>query len=90
MEFRAFSSIVKMMSPCQITEKVHGTNAAVIVEFTMDGVPIVRAQSRTRLLLPEDDNYGFAGWVKKNEAELARCLGPGLHFGEWYGSGVNS
>lgn len=48
------------------------------------------AGSRTRWLGTEKatDNYGFAKWVQAN-CESAAELGPGLHYGEWYGSGIN-
>lgn len=44
----------------------------------------ILAGSRTRLLTPEDDNYGFAKWVQRNATELVG-LGEGRHFGEWCG-----
>ena len=45
--------------------------------------------SRTRLVTPgkQTDNFGFAGWVRDNAEDLAK-LGPGRHFGEWYGQGI--
>jgi hypothetical protein len=48
------------------------------------------AQSRKRLLQPvkEKDNFGFARWVYDNAPALVRVLGPGDHFGEWWGSGI--
>ena len=67
-----------------ITEKIDGTNAAIGV--TEDHR--VYAQSRTRVISPWDDNYGFAAWVEKNKESLVK-LGPGLHFGEWMGVGIN-
>jgi len=45
------------------------------------------AGSRTRYVTPEDDNYGFAAWVKANADELF-TLGPGRHFGEWWGQKI--
>jgi hypothetical protein len=48
----------------------------------------VMAQSRKRLITPQDDNFGFARWVQNNAEQLAKTLGPGLHFGEWWGSGI--
>ena len=50
----------------------------------------VYAQSRTRLIKPgkSTDNYGFAGWVATHSAELVALLGEGLHFGEWWGNGI--
>jgi len=50
----------------------------------------VYAQSRTRLITPgkQTDNYGFAGWVQANSGELVELLGEGLHYGEWWGNGI--
>lgn len=47
----------------------------------------IYAGSRTRWITPEDDNYGFATWVEKHASELVN-LGPGHHFGEWWGKGI--
>lgn len=51
--------------------------------------------SRTRWIRPKQpgekgdpDNYGFAAWCRDNAQELFK-LGPGRHFGEWYGRGIN-
>ena len=66
-----------------VTEKMDGTNACIIIK---EGV-VVGAQSRKRLITPEDDNYGFAGWVDRNKEELA-TLGDGYHYGEWTGLGI--
>ena len=50
---------------------------------------LVYAQSRTRLIHPGMDNHGFAKWVWDNAENLVNDLGEGLHFGEWWGSGIN-
>lgn len=58
---------------------------------SIDGVQwTIWAQSRTRLLQPTkaQDNFGFAVWVYKNAVELVKLLGPGDHFGEWWGSKI--
>lgn len=47
----------------------------------------VFAGSRTKWITPEDDNFGFAKWVVANVEELKK-LGPGSHFGEWWGQGI--
>lgn len=56
-----------------------------------DGLPntelVIRAGSRNRWLTVERDNYGFAWWVRDNARELAQ-LGPGRHYGEWYGRSI--
>lgn len=50
----------------------------------------VGAQSRNRLIYPgkDTDNYGFANWVYTNIEQLFKLLGPGRHYGEWWGQGV--
>jgi hypothetical protein len=67
-----------------ITEKIDGTNAA--IGITLDGQ--VYAQSRTRIITPQDDNAGFARWVEKHADLLREHLGQGLHFGEWWGVSI--
>jgi len=52
------------------------------------GYYAVRAQSRKRIITPQSDNFGFASWVFDNAATLAGFLGEGLHFGEWWGAGI--
>lgn len=96
MGFEAFDEIQRFLTQCTISEKIHGTNAQVnIFEYTStDGQkhePRLQAiaGSRTREVTPEDDNYGFARWVHDNKEALIALLGPGRHFGEWFGSGIN-
>lgn len=48
----------------------------------------VGAQSRKRIIRPGADNFGFAAWVQANAVELVDLLGPGRHFGEWWGLGI--
>jgi hypothetical protein len=83
MEFEAFSKIPRLKRGCVITEKIDGTNAQVC--FADDGT--MHVGSRNRWITPDNDNYGFARWCHENEAEL-RKLGPGRHFGEWWGAGI--
>lgn len=82
-EFKAWPKIGRLRRGVTLTEKIDGTNACVIV--TEDGR--VAAQSRTRLITPEADNFGFARWVEEHKEELA-ALGPGYHYGEWWGLGI--
>jgi hypothetical protein len=48
----------------------------------------VFAQSRSRFVIPGRDNYGFAEYVRQHAEALVATLGPGRHFGEWYGAGI--
>lgn len=82
-EYPAFPKVPRYSRDIVITEKLDGTNA--LVEITEDGD--IRAGSRTRWITPDDDNFGFARWVDGNKSDLA-ALGPGLHFGEWWGNGI--
>jgi hypothetical protein len=66
-----------------ITEKIDGTNAS--VRILEDGT--IEAYSRKRRITPDSDNFGFARWVEDNADKLVN-LGPGVHFGEWWGKGI--
>lgn len=83
-EFKPWPKTARLFRDIVITEKLDGTNAAIHI----DDAGRVAAQSRNRLVTPEADNYGFATWVHANAADLAYILGPGLHFGEWWGQGI--
>ncbi|MGW6313806.1 RNA ligase family protein [Streptomyces sp. NPDC055099] len=51
---------------------------------------VLTAQSRSRIITPgkSNDNFGFAAWVYENATGLVRALGTGVHFGEWWGRGI--
>lgn len=83
-EFVSFPKIARLRREIVITEKIDGTNAA--VGITEDGR--VYAQSRKRIITPSTDNHGFARWVSERADDLLTELGPGLHFGEWWGLGI--
>ena len=77
-----------------ITQKLDGTNAQIYIEYTCEcfdhhcPFAVVKAGSRNRWLTPEDDNHGFAAWVEENREDLIKLLGPGRHYGEWCGPGI--
>ncbi|AYN55842.1 RNA ligase [Arthrobacter phage Auxilium] len=103
-EFKEWPKTPRLLRNITITEKIDGTNAAVGIipsedendpnifahVETEDGIFGVYAQSRTRLITPgkSTDNYGFAGWVERNAHQLVTLLGEGLHYGEWWGNGI--
>lgn len=82
-EFIPFPKIKRLKRGIVITEKIDGTNAQIFINDEGE----IRVGSRNRYITPEKDNYGFATWVQNNEEELLK-LGPGRHFGEWYGNGI--
>jgi hypothetical protein len=85
MEFREFPKIPRLNREVVITEKIDGTNACVVVSD--DGTELA-AQSRSRIIVPGADNFGFAAWAYANAEFLKTTLGPGYHFGEWWGAGI--
>lgn len=110
-EFKPWAKTPRLASPFVVTEKIDGTNSAIVIEEevlttvrdtpTIDSLSLahfessdglaqyhVYAQSRSRFIYPGSDNYGFAAWVKENAEALVASLGPGYHYGEWWGNGI--
>ncbi len=81
--FAEFPKMGRFSRDCIITEKIDGTNAQILIE--QDGIFLTG--SRTKWITPADDNYGFSRWAHDNKEELMK-LGPGQHFGEWWGAGI--
>ena len=72
-----------------ISEKIDGSNGVIHVDpYTK----AVTAGSRSKWLGDDGskswDNHGFGEWVKENTSELQK-LPAGIHYGEWYGRGIN-
>lgn len=106
MEFTPWPKTPRLFRDIVVTEKIDGTNSAVIVRkiteeesngaighVTVDGDGQfweVGAQSRNRIIAPgkSTDNYGFAGWVYENAYDMRTLLGEGVHYGEWWGKGI--
>lgn len=84
-EFQRFPKIPRLNRDIVVTEKIDGTNAQIYVPE--DDGPLL-AGSRKRWITPELDNFGFARWVHDNAEQLKVELGYGLHFGEWWGQGI--
>lgn len=80
--FEEFQKIPRLKRNCVITEKIDGTNAQ--IHITDEGEMLIG--SRSRYITTKDDNYGFARWAEAHREELV-ALGPGRHYGEWWGSG---
>lgn len=94
-EFKKFSKIPRFYRTPQqeldgtptltLTEKIDGTNGC--LAFSEEGE--LSAQSRNRVITPESDNQGFARWAYDHVGSLWEDLGPGYHYGEWFGKGIN-
>jgi hypothetical protein len=96
-EFVKFPKMARLSREVIISEKIDGTNAQVFIKVLegaddpgalvcKDGLAMY-AGSRTRWITPTNDNFGFAKWVVDHADDLF-LLGPGRHFGEWWGSGI--
>lgn len=81
--FVPFPKISRLSRDIIVTEKIDGTNTQILITDEGDVV----AGSRNKWITPTTDNYGFAKWVEANKAALLG-LGPGSHFGEWWGNGI--
>lgn len=82
------------------TVKLHGTNAGIVRDLATNET---WAQSRERLIVPGDDNAGFARFVQDNSTVInalfetavkvfgKHCFWPGdklAIYGEWCGQGI--
>lgn len=85
--FESFPKIKRLSREVVITEKIDGTNAQVYIYYDRDGDLQIQAGSCNRWLTLENDNFGFARYVEENKEELLK-LGPGRHYGEWWGLGI--
>ena len=88
MEFVGFQKIPRYSRECIITEKIDGTNGCIYIPENLQPGSIFYVGSRSRWISPENDNHGFARWAYDHSDELLK-LGPGRHFGEWWGQGIN-
>lgn len=91
MDFVGFPKIARYSRDCVISEKIDGTNGQIYIPAldSIDaglGGPFL-VGSRSRWITPECDNYGFAKWAYDHFEELLK-FGPGRHFGEWWGQGI--
>lgn len=81
--FVEFPKLARFSREAIVTEKIDGTNAQIRIE--QDGTFLTG--SRTKWIAPESDNAGFSRWAHEHKEELM-TLGPGSHFGEWWGAGI--
>ena len=98
-EFVPFKKVPRLSRMVTVTEKLDGTNGLIYIEHCpeprgvyayLDEVGMfhnIHAGSRNRWLSVDNDNFGFAKWVQENGEELVK-LGPGHHYGEWWGRGI--
>lgn len=98
LEFVSFPKIGRVSATATITEKIDGTNGQLL--FNEEGRMLVG--SRKREVFPEGtvweeyadfpdkgtDNFGFALWAYARRPDLFKFLGPGRHYGEWAGQGI--
>jgi hypothetical protein len=77
------------IEPFDVQSPTLATHAMVGVHPDTGEPSFIYAGSRSRWLRPvkNEDNFGFAAWVNANADELVK-LGPGHHYGEWWGQGI--
>ena len=82
-EFVSFPKIARYSRNVVVTEKL----MAPMHRYSSEKMVNSLTGSRNRWITPEDDNYGFSRWAHEHKDELL-TLGPGRHFGEWWGNGI--
>lgn len=82
-EFKPFPKIARYSRLVTVSEKIDGSNGS--IHITEDGQFLTA--SRSQFITPEKDNHGFSRWAHEHRDELL-TLGPGSHFGEWWGSSI--
>ena len=82
-EFKEFPKIARLSREIIVTEKIDGTNASIFIGENEEFL----TGSRTQWITPEKDNYGFSKWAHERK-DLLMKLGAGLHYGEWWGQGI--
>lgn len=83
--FSEFPKMARLSREAIITEKIDGTNASILI--TELGQFFIGSKSQWITAEKGKDNHGFAAWCVANKEELLK-LGPGHHFGEWWGQGI--
>lgn len=88
-KFESFAKIPRLQRDIIVTEKIDGTNGQILI--TEDYQLYVGSRNQW-ISTPDNrfdtDPFGFARWVEANKDQLIAELGPGRHFGEWWGSGI--
>jgi len=82
-EFVGFPKMARYSRKVIVTEKLDGTNACLYIGE--DGEFLTG--SRKQWITPEQNDFGFSRWAHEHRDELMQ-MGPGRHFGEWWGSGI--
>lgn len=82
-EFIEFPKLARLAREVIVTEKIDGTNACIYIGEDST----FKTASRSGWITPEQDNFGFSRWAHEHKDELLQ-LGPGRHFGEWWGAGI--
>ena len=86
-EFVEFPKIARLSREIIVTEKIDGTNGVIYVGEDGEIAVGLRSQWIMTRAKGGADNFGFASWAEQHAEEL-RTLGPGRHYGEWWGSGI--
>jgi hypothetical protein len=84
------------MNACIVIKELSGDdlyrNALTVVKgssYYPDQRFAIGVQSRKQFLSVDNDIQGLAAWVYANALELVLALGPGYHYGEWWGRNIN-
>lgn len=83
-EWTGFPKIARLNRDCVVTEKVDGTNAAILIQSGR-----LRVYSKSEELTGSIDSYGFYAWVMERKRAILDTFEDGLLRGEFAGPGIN-
>lgn len=96
MDFVGFPKIPRLSREIIVTEKIDGTNVQIYISDDRSPITLKSGRvvpflcgSKNLYVFPENDNHGFAKWAYENVDAILELIGPGRHFGEWWGRGIN-
>ncbi len=100
LDFVPFKSIEHLgKTSMLITQKLHGTNAQILIFCGLCNATKachcseennnLLCGSRNKWLTVDSDNFGFCNFVTQHKQQFINCLGRGRHYGEWCGPGIN-
>ena len=69
--------------------KLHGTNASVHLKIKLTDDNEVVVQARNRIIVPGDDNFGFAKFISSKDINVDKITKNSIIYGEWAGPGIN-
>lgn len=83
-DYMEFESIPRLYRDCTISEKIDGMNVQILIHADTT----IEVGSRECWLSMDRDTAGVLAWVLERKTEIVAGLGPGRHYGEFFGKNI--